>query len=57
MKIVFDSPLAMNSGRTEIAEYSYPGLGSIEIIRAELYDASGKLISIFSDPLSIKVTP
>jgi hypothetical protein len=57
IKIVFDSPLAMNSGRTEIAQYSYPGIGSIEIIRAELYDANGKMISIFSDPLTIKTMP
>lgn len=57
LKIDFESPIAMNSGRTEIADYSYPGIGSIEIIRAELYDASGKLISIFSDPLNIKTTP
>ncbi|MFZ2199350.1 MAG: IPT/TIG domain-containing protein [Microgenomates group bacterium] len=57
LKIVFESPIAMDSGRTEIASYSYPGLGAIEIIRAELYDGSGKLISIFSDPLTIKVRP
>jgi hypothetical protein len=57
IKIEFESPVAMNSGRTELAEYTYPGIGSIEIIRAELYDATGKLISIFSDPLSIKIMP
>lgn len=57
MKIVFESVFPMNSGRLGIAQYSYPGLGAIEIIRAELYDANGRLLSIFSDPLAIKVRP
>jgi len=57
LKIQFESPIAMNSGKTIIGTYTYPGLGSIEIIRAEIKDQSGKLIPIFSDPLSIKVTP
>ena len=52
---VSDSPLM--STRTDLAEYSYPGLGSVEIIRAEMHDGNGKMLSIFSDPLSIKVTP
>lgn len=55
--VTFDSVTPMGGNQTEIAEYSYPGLGAVEIIRAELYDTSGKLLSIFSDPLAIKVTP
>lgn len=56
MKVMFEmTPLS--SVRTELLEYSYPGLGAIEIIRAELFDGSGKLLSIFSNPLTIKVTP
>lgn len=57
IKIIFDSTAPMSSARTELAEYNYPGLGAIEIIRGELYDNNGKLLSIFSDPLSIKVKP
>lgn len=57
IKIIFDSTAPMSSTRTELAEYNYPGLGNIEIIRGELYDGSGKLLSIFSDPLAIKVRP
>jgi hypothetical protein len=57
MKITFNMETPLPSSRTEIADYSYPGLGNLEIIRAELYDGNGKLLSIFSDPLSIKVTP
>ncbi len=57
MKINFDLTTALSSSRTDLAEYSYPGLGTLEIIRAELYDASGRLMSIYSSPLAIKVTP
>lgn len=57
MKITFESALPLSSTRTDLAEYSYPGIGAIEIIRAELFDQSGRLLSIFSDPLAIKVTP
>lgn len=57
MKIVFDISSPLTSSRTELAEYSYPGLGSVEIIRAELFDGNGRLLSIFSDPLAIKVMP
>jgi len=57
IKFTFNVPTPLMSTKTELAEYSYPGLGTVEIIRAELYDSTGKLLSIFSDPLSIKVTP
>ena len=57
IKILFSVDNPLESERKDLAEYSYPGLGAVEIIRAELYDASGKLLSIFSDPLAIKVTP
>lgn len=57
IKIVFDISSPLTSSRTELAEYSYPGLGSVEILRAELYDSNGRLLPIFSDPLTIKVMP
>ncbi len=56
MKITFDST-PLTSVRTDLAEFTFPGIGSVEIIRAELYDGSGRLIPLFSDPLSIKITP
>lgn len=56
MKVSFDT-LQLNSSKTDLMEYSYPGLGNLEIIRAELYDSSGRMLSIFSDPLAIKVMP
>lgn len=57
LRVNFDVQGSLPSNRIELAEYSFPGLGAVEIIRAELYDSAGRLISIFSDPLSIKVTP
>ncbi len=56
MKLVFETN-PLQSTKTELFDYSYPGLGTIEIIRAEIFDASGKLLPIFSNPLAIKVTP
>ncbi len=56
MEIAFET-LQLNSSRTDLFEYQYPGLGNLEIIRAELYDASGRLLSIYSDPLAIRVMP
>ncbi|MEI8232633.1 MAG: IPT/TIG domain-containing protein [bacterium] len=57
MKINFEATTSLPSTRTELASYSYPGLGALEIIRAELYDGNGKIIPLFSEPLSIKATP
>lgn len=57
LKITFDLEIALTSNKAEIAEISYPGLGAVEIIRAELYSASGQLMPIFSDPLSVKLIP
>ncbi len=56
MKITFETS-AFSSVRTDIADYSYPAIGSIEIIRTELFDSSGRLLPAFSNPLAIKVTP
>ena len=57
MRINLEFPTPLISSRTELANFTYPGLGTVEIIRAELYDANGRILSIFSDPLSIKITP
>ncbi|MBP9670449.1 IPT/TIG domain-containing protein [Candidatus Woesebacteria bacterium] len=56
LRVGFEA-LQLNSSKTPLIEYSYPGLGNLEIIRAELYDQSGRLLSIVSDPLLIKVMP
>ena len=55
--VSFESATPLTSNQTMIAEYTYPGIGSVEILRAELYDGSGKLLSIYADPLGLKLTP
>jgi hypothetical protein len=57
MTVTFDSQSPLPSSRSEIAQYNYPGLGVVEIIRAELYDGSGRLIPMYADPLSIRAIP
>ncbi len=57
IKVNFVSRIPFSSTKNEFLEFSYPGIGSVEIIRAELYDTSGRLISVFSDPLSVKLIP
>lgn len=57
LKIQFVTDVRLPSTKTELLRYSYPSIGSLEIIRAELFDTNGRMLSIFSDPLSIKVTP
>jgi hypothetical protein len=56
MRIAFET-IQLNSTKTTLMEYSYPGLGNLEIIRAELYEATGRMLSIYSNPLAIKVLP
>jgi len=56
MKINFEV-IQLNSSKTELMDYSYPGLGPLEIIRAEFHDSNARMISIYSDPLLIKVMP
>lgn len=57
VRINFEISGSLPSNKTELLSYSYPGIGPLEIIRAELYDSSGRLIPMFSDPLSVKITP
>ncbi len=55
--ITFEMSSPLPSTDVELAAYSYPGIGAIEIIRAELYNASGRLLSIYADPLALKLVP
>lgn len=57
VKVNFTVSQPLSSSQTGIVQFSYPGIGSVEILRAELYDGAGKLITIFSDPLKVKMTP
>lgn len=55
--ISFELEQSLSSGQTSILEIGYPGIGSVEIVRAELFDQNGKYSSIFTDPLSSKLMP
>ncbi len=55
--INFEVTQPVGSSQTPIIELSYPGIGNIEIVRAELFDASGKILSVFTDPLTGKLVP
>lgn len=55
MKVVFDVSLPFASSQTALFNLSYPGIGAVEIVRAEFYDGAGNLIPLYSDPLSVKI--
>lgn len=57
MKITFVAREPLSSAKTTLAQVNYPGIGNVEIVRAELHDAGGRMISIFVDPLAIKLSP
>lgn len=57
MRISFTSAQPFSSTQTAIVQFSYPGIGAVEILQADLYDGSGRLLSIFADPLKIKMMP
>ena len=53
----FAFPTPLTSSQTYVGDVSYPGIGNLEIIQAQLYDATSALMPLFSDPLSVKLTP
>lgn len=42
-------------GLTNILTINHPEIGGLEIVRAELLDASGRIVEVYSDPLSLKL--
>lgn len=53
IEFAFESPISSNS--TDILTISYPGIGGLAIIRAELYNESGALVPLYADPFNVKV--
>lgn len=53
VEFVLNTPLTGNV--TTTLSILYPGIGSLEILRVELYDESGRLVPVYADPLSVKV--
>lgn len=44
-------------GQTQLFGVTYPGIGTVEIIRAEVQDGAGKMFPLFADPLTSKLLP
>ncbi len=57
IKFAFTMTSPLTSNRSELIQFSYPGIGVVEIIRAELRDGGGRMLSIFADPLGVKLLP
>jgi len=57
IKVEFSINENLPSNESTLLNISYPGIGSIEIVRAELYDRNGGLMQIYSDPLNVKILP
>lgn len=57
MRIQFSITSPISSAQTTLLTMNYPGIGSVEIIRAELYDQSQNIVSVYADPLSLKTLP
>jgi len=53
VEFTLNSPLT--SSNSQIMTVSYPGIGSLEIIRTELYDSAGRIVPVFAEPLSVKI--
>ena len=52
-EFVLDQP--MGSATSQILTIEYPGIGVVEILRAELYDNAGRLVPVYADPLGAKM--
>lgn len=52
IEFALDNPLTSNL--TTVLTIQYPGIGALEIIRVELYDASDNLVSVYADPLKVR---
>lgn len=45
------------SAEQSIFDISHPGIGALDLVRVELYDQSGNQVSIYADPLAMKILP
>lgn len=57
LRITFNIGSTIAATDAPLLSINYPGIGSVEIVRAELYDSARNLIQIYSDPLSVKLLP
>lgn len=55
LKIEFSLSEPLTSSTAEIIRLTHPGIGVLEVLRVEVYDTSGQLVSVFADPFNVKV--
>lgn len=55
LKIEFTLNSALTSNMTKFVSIQHPGVGNLEILRAEIYDGNENLVNIYVDPMNIKV--
>jgi hypothetical protein len=56
-KMTLKFNLTAMSGSNNLMTIDHPGIGAVELVRVELYDAAGGLIPLYADPLEMKVFP
>lgn len=47
----------IGAGEETLLTITHPGIGVLDIVRSELYDNGGSLMSLYADPLSMKILP
>lgn len=57
MKIQFSVSSPLTSSQTTLLTATYPGIGQIEILRAEFLDQNQRLMTVYADPLKLKSLP
>jgi hypothetical protein len=55
LKIEFTLSSPLTSSTNSIIRIQHPGIGALEIVRAELYDVNGGLVTLYADPLNVKI--
>ncbi len=54
-RVEFSLEKPLGSNTAEILQIGYPGIGSVEILRTELYNTAGGLIPVYADPFGVKI--
>ncbi|MFH1244737.1 MAG: IPT/TIG domain-containing protein [bacterium] len=57
VSVDFEVAQTLPGSQIPILEVNFPGIGPIEILRAELYDEGGRLLPLFAEPLTVKLLP
>lgn len=53
VEFALNTPLS--AGTTNVLRVSYPGIGTLEVLRTELYDEQERLLPVYADPFNVKI--